>query len=320
VRKIPAVLAVLGLAAVGLAGCSLPAGHVDCSRPVTDTAATDLVTVSGDVGAEPDVSVRTPFHVESTSFDDLEVGTGPALSASNQAVVLDLQIVSGETGEVAYSSPYDGDLSRVATTAAWAQSVPAFESALECATEGSRVVVALEPGGIEPEAAASLGLTEDESAVAVVDVQKVYLPRAQGSLVYNDALGLPTVVRAPDGRPGVIVPSATPPAELVVQTLIKGDGAEVTGERPVRVHYTGVTWAGQEVFDSSWDTQPASLSLEAVVPGFAQAVEGATVGSQLLVVIPPELGYGDTAQGEIPAGSTLVFVIDILGLDQAPTG
>ena len=319
-RKIPAVLAVLGLAAVGLAGCSLPAGYDDCSRPASDTAATDLVTVSGEAGTEPDVSVRTPFHVDSTSFADLEVGSGPALSAANQAVVLDLQVISGETGEVAYSSPYDGDLSRVASTSAWAQSVPGFESALQCATEGSRIVVALEPGGIEAQSAESLGLTEGESAVAVVDVQKVYLPQAQGSLVYNDALGLPTVVRAPDGRPGIIVPSAAAPKELVVQTLIKGEGAEVTGELPVRMHYTGVTWADHEVFDSSWDDQPASLSLDAVVPGFGQAVEGATVGSQLLVVIPPDLGYGDTAQGPIPAGSTLVFVIDILGLDQAPTG
>jgi len=38
-----------------------------------------------------------------------------------------------------------------------------------------------------------------------------------------------------------------------------------------------------------------------------------------MVVIPPEFGYGDTAQASIPANSTLVFVIDILGLDEVPT-
>ncbi len=49
--------------------------------------------------------------------------------------------------------------------------------------------------------------------------------------------------------------------------------------------------------------------------GFAQALKGQTVGSQILVVIPPSLGYGDKTTSSIPAGSTLVFVIDVLGVD-----
>ena len=43
-----------------------------------------------------------------------------------------------------------------------------------------------------------------------------------------------------------------------------------------------------------------------------QAMVGQTIGSQVLMVIPPNLGYGDTAQGSIPANSTLIFVVDIL--------
>ena len=80
------------------------------------------------------------------------------------------------------STPYDGDLSRVNTYERWIQAVPAFETALKCATEGTRTVVALAPGDIEAQTAASLGLGEKDSAIAVVDVQKVYLPHAQGSL------------------------------------------------------------------------------------------------------------------------------------------
>jgi FKBP-type peptidyl-prolyl cis-trans isomerase len=63
------------------------------------------------------------------------------------------------------------------------------------------------------------------------------------------------------------------------------------------------------------DSEAASLTLDAVVPGFAEALEGQTVGSQVMVVIPPDQGYGEEGQGAIPGGSTLVFVIDILGLD-----
>jgi FKBP-type peptidyl-prolyl cis-trans isomerase len=126
------------------------------------------------------------------------------------------------------------------------------------------------------------------------------------------------VVRAADGRPGIIVPDGEAPDEVTVQTIKKGDGPVVTGDQPVRVHYTGVTWDERKVFDSTWDGEPASLTLDAVVPGFAQALEGQTVGSQVMVVVPPDAGYGDAAQGEIPANSTLVFVIDILGLDEVP--
>ena len=60
----------------------------------------------------------------------------------------------------------------------------------------------------------------------------------------------------------------------------------------------------------------AALSLDQVVPGFAAALEGQTVGSQILAVIPPDQAYGDAGQGAVPPGATLVFVIDILGLDE----
>jgi len=154
--------------------------------------------------------------------------------------------------------------------------------------------------------------------VAVVDVRKVYLPKADGADQFNVGQGLPSVVRGPDGRPGIIVPDAAPPSELVVQTLKKGDGPTVTGDAPVRVHYTGVTWDDRAVFETTWDAEPQSVDLETMIPGFAEALDGQTVGSQVLVVIPPDQGYGDQAQGPVPADSTLVFVVDILGIDQAP--
>ncbi len=105
-----------------------------------------------------------------------------------------------------------------------------------------------------------------------------------------------------------------------VEVLKKGDGPAVGGTDSIRINYTGVTWADRKVFDSTWENgASAAVTLDAVVPGFAQALDGQTVGSQILVVIPPALGYGDTASGSIPAGSTLVFVIDILGVDTPAT-
>ena len=318
-RKIPAALAVLGLVTVGLAGCSLLPGASDCSRPaVSDPDVMDLITVEGETDAEPEVDVYTPLKASRLAYEDVVTGEGTAITAPNQLIVIDVSVFNGETGEPIVATAYDGDLSRVTSPSQWMQNFPGFEKALDCATDGSRIAVALSPEDMSAEVASSFGLAEDESAVAVIDVRKVYLAAADGANQFNSGFGLPSVVRAPDGRPGLIIPDGAAPDELVVQTIKKGDGAEVTGDEPVRVHYTGVVWGEDEAFDSTWDGEAASLTLDGVVPGFADALEGQTVGSQVLVVIPPDLGYGDQDQGAIPAGSTLVFVIDILGLDAAP--
>jgi len=316
VRKFPASLAVLGLVAVGLVGCSLP-GAQTCPRPAADPTVTDLVTVSGSTDEAPEVELYTPFATTDTAFADDVAGEGTPITDDGQLVVLDVSVVSGTTGETLVASGYDGDLSRVFPVSRWVEIFPAFDDALHCATEGSRIVVALAPGDVESETAASLGLAEDESAVAVVDLRKVYLPKADGANQYNVGTGLPTVVRAPDGRPGVLVPDATPPTDLVVQTIKKGTGPVVTGEEPVRVHYTGVVWDDKTVFETTWGDAPQSLAFDAMIPGLAEALQGQTVGSQVMVVVPPDQGYGDQEQAAIPANSTLVFVIDILGVDQA---
>jgi hypothetical protein len=316
VRKIPASLAVLGLVAVGLVGCSLP-GSSACDRTDdSDASALSGVTVSGETDEAPEVELYTPFHADSAASEDVVVGEGIEITDDSQLIVMDISITSGETGENLVKTNYDGDLSRVSPVARWMEVVPGLQDVLPCATEGSRIVVALPPGGIEASTASSLELGEDDSAVAVIDIRKVYLPKAEGAIQFNVGSGLPTVVRAPDGRPGIIVPDTAPPTELVVQTLIKGAGEEVTGDAPVRVHYTGLTWADGTVFDTTWDAEPKSIDLDTMLPGFAEALIGQTVGSQVLVVIPPDQAYGDQAQGQIPADSTLVFVVDILGIDQ----
>ena len=49
-----------------------------------------------------------------------------------------------------------------------------------------------------------------------------------------------------------------------------------------------------------------------VIPGWDKGLVGKTVGSRVLLVVPPADGYADQVQGQIPANSTLVFVVDIL--------
>lgn len=311
-RVIPAALAVLGLTAIGLVGCSAPSAS-SCPAPVADPAIAGLVSVTGAIGTQPDIELYTPFHATQTAIAGALAGEGTPITSDSQLVGLTVTIVGGDDGETLVAGGFEGSLAQLA------EILPALPAAMECATPGSRTVIAFAPGGITPEYAASLGLTDSDSALAVVDVRTVYLAAADGTDVFNAGHGMPTVVRAPDGRPGVIIPHSAPPAEVTIQTLKRGTGEVVTGDAPVRAHYLGVVWDTREQFDSSWDGQPASFSLGALIPGLTEAFEGQTIGSQVLVVVPPGAGYGDQQQGSIPPNSTLVFVIDILGIDPAAT-
>ena len=160
----------------------------------------------------------------------------------------------------------------------------------------------------------SLAIGPDDSIVFIFDVVDAYLQRAVGEAKAPVA-GLPTVILAPNGQPGIQIPVGDAPTEFERSVLIEGSGAEIAIGDTVVVHYSGWTWEGEQ-FDSSWESMaPTSfqVSAESVIQGFVQSLEGIKIGSQVVAVIPPELGYGDTAQGSIPAGSTLIFVIDVLG-------
>jgi peptidylprolyl isomerase len=128
--------------------------------------------------------------------------------------------------------------------------------------------------------------------------------------------GLPTVELAEDGAPTITVPDTEPPTELVAQPLIEGEGAEVEAGQRITVHYTGVLWDDGETFDSSWERgSPATFDIGtgAVIPGWDEGLVGQTVGSQVLLVVPPDKGYPEgSPDGSIEAGDTIVFVVDIL--------
>lgn len=318
-RRIIAAAGALSLTVLALTACATPSsGSESCTRDVSGSTALDLVDVTDtEVGTKPAVALSAPVHVDGLAARDAVTGDGRAITSDAQDVVFDLTVLDGSSGAPIAASGYTGTLSEVYPLDSWEATFPGLVDALHCATEGSRVVMALGPDDVTADTRARFGMTEDATTVVVLDLQKVYLAAADGADQFNDRPGMPSVVLAPDGRPGIVIPDNAPPSDLAVEVLKKGDGPEVTGDVPVRVHYTGVTWADEKVFDSTWGRGAQPMELDSTVPGFADALRGQTVGSQILVVIPPDQGYGDTAQGAIPANSMLVFVVDILGLDAA---
>ncbi len=124
--------------------------------------------------------------------------------------------------------------------------------------------------------------------------------------------------------PPVPVTSAGP--TLLTEELKPGFGAEAGAGMNVAVHYTGWLYDANALgyrgkkFDSSRDRgQPFVFVLGAgrVIRGWEIGVTGMRVGGLRRLVIPPELGYGARAVGNglIPANSTLVFEVELLGIE-----
>ena len=117
-------------------------------------------------------------------------------------------------------------------------------------------------------------------------------------------------------EPIIGVGGGTPPSGLVISDLVTGQGRTAVATDTVNVQYTGALYSNGTVFDGTWQKggQPTSFSLAEVVPGFTQGITGMKIGGRREIVIPPALGYGDQTSGPIPGGSTLVFVVDLVGI------
>jgi peptidylprolyl isomerase len=92
----------------------------------------------------------------------------------------------------------------------------------------------------------------------------------------------------------------------------EGDGETVTSDMTVEADYLGMVYKGKKPFDESFSAEPAEFALNQVVPGWTYGLSGVKVGSRVLLAIPPRLGYGEQEQEDIPANSTLYFVVDIV--------
>ena len=119
-------------------------------------------------------------------------------------------------------------------------------------------------------------------------------------------------------KPEVTIPDTPPPADLVIEDLVVGDGPEATPGQPVEVHYVGVAWSTGREFDASWDRGGSfgfRLGAGQVIAGWDEGVAGMKLGGRRRLTIPPAKGYGAAgAGGVIGPDETLVFVVDLLGV------
>ncbi len=271
-----------------------------CDRSTVPGALENLVSVTGDADSAPDVAVSTPLRAGSLQFADLETGEGTEVVTANQLIGFGITLVNGETGEQILQQGYDAQ-AQLNTVAQWDTALPGISDALMCASAGSRIVVAFSPEDLAE--AAQVVQTDGASVVAVIDLQTVYLSAADGAEQFNQGLGLPAVVRTPDGVPGVIVPDAEAPTEPVAQVLKKGDGATVAAGDTIAAQVLVVGWDKQLV-STTWGDVPTALQPVDGDDPVLDTLVGQTVGSQVMVVVP--------ASETQPTAR--VHVVDILGV------
>jgi FKBP-type peptidyl-prolyl cis-trans isomerase len=307
---------------VPLAACAVLAGCGGSSGSSADPNA--AVKVSGAFGKAPSVSIPAKKASGKLVISTPIKGTGAALQSGNSTLAdVALYKWSGTTHSLIDSTYTSGPQMIPAQ-----MGLPGLSTALKDARMGSRVVAVLPPKyGYGPSGQSQLQITGSDTLVWVIDLLQQYsgTQAASGKQVSDGGGKLPTVTAKSGQAPVISVPKSAPPAKLSVTTLIKGSGpALATGDTLV-AQYVGSIWRTGKVFTTTWPSasapgMPQGLKLGSEIAGWNDALPGVRVGSRVMLVIPPNLGYGP-AGGQASAGiaknDTLVFVIDVLGLHSA---
>lgn len=291
-RRTLAVVIAAALTSGVLAGCTGGPFGGGCEPQLASGDASSTIESSG---SAIDAEFPTPLIAEQTQVSRVSTGDGERVEPGS-AVLVSFVYYVGATGETL------GDQTALVTASEGKRDLGL---ALACVPVGSRVAIAGPASDID---SAYDGITE--TLVAVVDVEAVFLGKANG--VNQLPLdGMPTVVTAVDGTPGIALAYTEAPAETRVATIKAGGGAVVEDGDTVVYHLRSWNWpatdGGQPTIGQldTWAAySPGQQPLDlASGRDFDDAVVGSTVGSQLLLVIAAPEG-----------GQATIAVIDVLGI------
>ncbi len=275
------------------------------------------MTVAGAFGATPVVKIPKLDANNKLTVKTVIAGTGSTVTkADAMAANFVLYFWNGTTSALKANTFTQNP------TVIGGRMLPGLETALIGQKIGSRVLAVIPPAdGYGTAGNSQLGITGSTTLVFVIDLIKSYADTASASGAQESAGGgtLPTVTAHTGVAPTITIPAKNPPSALVTRTLIKGSGPKVIKGQYVIAQYTGYIWRTKKPFDSSWTSGSPfgfviGASPEQVISGWDSGLAGQTVGSRVMLVIPPKDAYGSTgaSQAGITATDTLVFVVDII--------
>jgi FKBP-type peptidyl-prolyl cis-trans isomerase len=317
-RRLLTIIVIPVLACLVIAGCgsSKPSASASSSS-ASNANANASVKVTGAFGKAPSVNIPKLDANNKLTTKTVIQGTGTTVTkADAMAANVVLYFWSGK------SSSLKANTFTSNPTVIGGTMLPGLETALIGQKIGSRVLAVIPPAeGYGTSGNSQLGITGSTTLVFVIDLLKSYSDTASAAGAQESSGGgtLPTVTAHAGSAPTVTIPANSPPSALVTKTLIKGSGPKLVKGQYVVAQYTGYIWRTKKVFDSSWsDGSPFGFvigaSPEQVIPGWDTGLEGQTVGSRVMLVIPPKDGYGTSGYSAsgITGTDTLVFVVDII--------
>ncbi|PKH40501.1 peptidylprolyl isomerase [Nocardioides alpinus] len=310
-----ALSGVLALSLLGLAACGS-----DSSDAGSGGAPLSSVTIEGEQGVEPKVTFDGQLDGSQAETEVLVEGDGDEV-ADGDTVSANWWIGNGFTEKEAQSTyTKDGAPQSVELSD---DILPFLREAMIGNQVGDRVVLLTSAEEAYGEAGnPSIGIGNKDAVLVIVDIlgTKETVPPLDGPQgeEKTPAGWAPTLIEEGDVITGLDFTDAhTPTGKLIATTLIKGDGPVVKEGQTLTVDYLGQVYNADKPFDESYSKEPAEfpIGVGQVIDGWDQRLVGRTVGSRVILEIPPAQGYG--AEGNEQAGikgtDTLFFVVDILG-------
>jgi peptidylprolyl isomerase len=321
-RRFLALIAIPLLACLVIAGCSSSKSTASGSSSASSSAASSPgansdVTATGAFDKTPKVTIPKAKAGNSLTVRTLIQGNGTTLTKSDALAANFVVYAWDGTTSSEKESTFTSLPALIPS-----KSLPGLEQALIGKKVGSRVLAVIPPAeGFGTSGNPQAGITGTTTLVFVIDMLKAYsnTAGATGSQVSAGGGNLPTVSAKTGSAPTVTFPSSGPPSALVTKTLVKGSGAKLAKGDYVIAQYAGYIWRTKKVFGSSWASGSPfgfviGASPEQVIPGWDKGLVGQTVGSRVMLSIPPAQGYGKAgaSQAGIKGDDTLVFVVDII--------
>ncbi len=317
-RRLVALTAV-PLLLLGTAACGGDSGGSGSSSGSSSESGDQIagLTVKGDFGKEPKVTLDGGLK-KTGQTEELIHGDGAKVQ-EGQTASLHILVIDGKTGKKAVGTYEQG--TPLTATMASGKIFPAVHDAVVGESVGSRVAVSSAPAdAFGAQGAQQYGIGPKDNVVFIIDVMSVPLTAPEGKEVPLPKTA-PTIVEDGDGKVSKFTfdkAPAKPANKLQVIPVIEGEGEAVKAGDSVTFNYLGQVYGTDNVFDQSYTDAPRTFQVGTgnLIKGWDKGLVGVKAGSRVIIIAPPDFGYGKAGnpQAKIKGTDTLVFVVDVLGV------